>query len=221
MATGSLGSPDAGAPSSPDKKTKYREYWKKFVVPWPPQPHGPSRDVPNKELQTCEESEGGDEDLSPYKSPDLSNAVFSPTVRSTSATGSEEEEISEEGCAKETPCGATRATKSANTKSKGDDSECDSLNARTLRLGEGESEGDSDPGSPTPMSASSDGMVSESEFHEAMNDGNFLAHQEALNPQSSSSTMKTPNCRQPNFWGFPMVETPPKTEVSWLGMRSI
>ena len=159
--------------------------------------------------------------MSPYKSPDLSNAVFSPTVRSTSATGSEEEEISEEGCAKETPCGATRATKSANTKSKGDDSECDSLNARTLRLGEGESEGDSDPGSPTPMSASSDGMVSESEFHEAMNDGNFLAHQEALNPQSSSSTMKTPNCRQPNFWGFPMVETPPKTEVSWLGMRSI
>lgn len=57
-------------------------------------------------------------------------------------------------------------------------------------------------------------------FQEAMVIASSRKHKSAL--ESSSSTMKTPACPMPDFFGFPLVPTPPKAEVppvSWLGLK--
>ena len=56
-------------------------------------------------------------------------------------------------------------------------------------------------------------LVPEGAFAEAMSHASVEAQQHAVNsgPSSSSkTTMVTPKCERPNFWGFPLVETPPK-----------
>ncbi|CAK8998040.1 Halomucin, partial [Durusdinium trenchii] len=42
-------------------------------------------------------------------------------------------------------------------------------------------------------------------FEEAMHEGSTSAHKAALAAPSSQSTMTTPACKQPQFWGFPMA----------------
>ena len=64
-------------------------------------------------------------------------------------------------------------------------------------------------------------LVSESDLNkalgEAFGDASEAAHERAINSgPSSSSTMNTPKCERPDFWGFPLVETPPKVDDSQL-----
>ena len=60
--------------------------------------------------------------------------------------------------------------------------------------------------SPKSLGSGNDGDT----FEEAMHEGSTSAHKAALAAPSSQSTMTTPACKQPQFWGFPMVGTPPK-----------
>ena len=56
-------------------------------------------------------------------------------------------------------------------------------------------------------------LVPEDAFADAMGDASVEAQHHVVNsgPSSSSkTTMVTPKCDRPNFWGFPLVETPPK-----------
>lgn len=65
----------------------------------------------------------------------------------------------------------------------------------------------------------SDDMDAKMAFQEAMIITSSRKHHNAL--ESSSSTMKTPACPMPDFFGFPLVPTPPKAvapPVSWLGL---
>ena len=57
-------------------------------------------------------------------------------------------------------------------------------------------------------------------FQQAMIITSNRKHNTAL--ESSSSTMKTPTCPMPEFFGFPLVPTPPKAEAppaTWLGLK--
>jgi hypothetical protein len=57
-------------------------------------------------------------------------------------------------------------------------------------------------------------LVPEDAFADAMGDASVEAQKHAANSGPSSSSCKTPmvppKCERPNFWGFPLVETPPK-----------
>lgn len=61
-------------------------------------------------------------------------------------------------------------------------------------------------------------VVGPDEFARAMGEASLKAQQDAIDgaPSSSKVTMLTPTCDRPNFWGFPLVDTPPKVEVSQL-----
>lgn len=91
----------------------------------------------------------------------------------------------------------------------------------------GEPDGDaSDGGSDGESSDTSSGgksdvslppVVDEATFLDAMGSESKAAHKKSLMSEpSSSSTLQTPKCAKPNFWGFPLVETPPKTSVLWF-----
>lgn len=56
-------------------------------------------------------------------------------------------------------------------------------------------------------------VVSMDEFAEAMGVGASAAHQGSLAAASSKATLETPPCSRPGFWGFPLVDTPPKVSV--------
>ena len=94
-------------------------------------------------------------------------------------------------------------------------------------IGGGEPDGDaSDGGSDGESSDTSSGgksdvslppVVDEATFLDAMGSESKAAHKKSLMSEpSSSSTLQTPKCAKPNFWGFPLVETPPKTSVLWF-----
>lgn len=51
------------------------------------------------------------------------------------------------------------------------------------------------------------------EFAEAMGSGACAAHKGSLAAASSKATLETPPCSRPDFWGFPLVDTPPKVSV--------
>lgn len=56
--------------------------------------------------------------------------------------------------------------------------------------------------------------VSMDEFAEAMSVGASAAHKGSLAAASSTkATLETPPCSRPGFWGFPLVDTPPKVSV--------
>ena len=60
-------------------------------------------------------------------------------------------------------------------------------------------------------------VVDEATFLDAMGSESKEAHKKSLMSEAStSSTLQTPKCAKPNFWGFPLVETPPKTSVLWF-----
>ena len=82
-------------------------------------------------------------------------------------------------------------------------------------LGGGEPDGDaSDGGSDGESSDTSSGgksdvslppVVDEATFLDAMGSESKAAHKKSLMSEpSSSSTLQTPKCAKPNFWGFPI-----------------
>ena len=68
-------------------------------------------------------------------------------------------------------------------------------------------------------SSSEKGVVDEDTFHQELRKASVAAQDRAINsgPSSGSkATMETPQCSKPGFWGFPLVETPPKVSVFQL-----
>ena len=71
--------------------------------------------------------------------------------------------------------------------------------------------------------SSSQRVVEEAEFHQELCMASVAAQDRAINsgPSSgSNATMETPQCSKPGFWGFPLVETPPKVSVFQLYSES-
>lgn len=63
---------------------------------------------------------------------------------------------------------------------------------------------------------SMDSVVDEATFLDAMGEGARQAHQQSLASSSDKTTLETPKCDKPSWWGFPLVHTPPKENVLWL-----
>lgn len=79
-----------------------------------------------------------------------------------------------------------------------------------------ESSDESSDGSSDGSSKSMQSVVDETTFLDAMGEGARQAHQQSLASSSNKTTLETPKCDKPSWWGFPLVHTPPKDNVLWL-----
>ena len=74
---------------------------------------------------------------------------------------------------------------------------------------------DSESGVSSPMS-----MVEPEDFEKAMGEESERRHHKnaTMHTLSDKSTLETPKCDRPSWWGFPMVSTPPKVSVTRLSI---
>lgn len=77
----------------------------------------------------------------------------------------------------------------------------------------------SDGGSDSESDSSSMSLVGEGAFEEAMVSSSAAAHKKAAASTTPMSTLHTPPCERPDWWGFPLVETPPKVKVPRLDLQ--
>ena len=94
--------------------------------------------------------------------------------------------------------------------------ESDHLDSDTLQLGSQSPHSEPAYSDDESEHSSVKSVVSEAEFTAAMSEDTSRDMRGVYALASSSTTLHTPDCVKPEWWGYPEVETPPKVLVARL-----